>query len=137
MLVGNGLNWGYFALLGARSNVWRHSWLLQLVVRKASNVVSACSVLFNSLRPPWTVAHQAPLFMGSSRQEYWNRLPCLPPGDLPNPGLEPTSLVSPAFAGRFFTTEPSGRGQGCCLQCIEQPQTQRILPPPNVSKYHS
>ena len=137
MLFGNGLNWGYFALLGACSNVWRHSWLSQLVVRKASNVVSACSVTFNSLRPPWTVAHQAPLFMGFSRQEYWNRLPCPPPGDLPNPGLEPTSLVSPAFAGRFFTTEPSGRGQGCYLHCTEQPQPQRSLPPPNVSKYHS
>ena len=37
---------------------------------------------------PWTVAHQAPLFMGFSRQEYWSGLPCPPPGDLPDPGIE-------------------------------------------------
>ena len=52
----------------------------------------------------WTVAHQAPLSMGFSRQEYWSGLPCPPPGDLPNPGIEPISLMSPAMAGRFFTT---------------------------------
>ena len=48
-------------------------------------------------------AHQAPLSMGFSRQEYWNGLPFPSLGDLPNPGIEP---VSPALAGRFFTTEP-------------------------------
>ena len=52
----------------------------------------------------WAVAHQAPLSMGSSRQEYWSGLPCLPLGDLPNPGITPESLTSPALAGRFFTT---------------------------------
>ena len=40
---------------------------------------------------PWTVAHQAPLSMGFSRQEYWSGLPCPPPGDLPDPGIEPRS----------------------------------------------
>ena len=40
---------------------------------------------------PWTVAHQAPLSMGFSRQEYWSRLPFPSPGDLPNPGIEPGS----------------------------------------------
>ena len=44
----------------------------------------------------WTVAHQAPLSMGFSRQEYWSGLPRPPPGDLPNPGIEPISLASPA-----------------------------------------
>ena len=39
---------------------------------------------------PWTVAHQAPLSMGFSRQEYWSGLPCPPLGDLPNPEIEPT-----------------------------------------------
>ena len=53
---------------------------------------------------PWTVTHQAPLSMGFSRQEYWSRLPYPPPGDLPNPGIESTSLMSPALAGGFFTT---------------------------------
>ena len=59
-----------------------------------------------TLHDPWTIAHQAPLSMGFPRQEYWNGLPFLPPGDLPNPGIELTSLVSPASAGRFFTTMP-------------------------------
>ena len=52
----------------------------------------------------WTVAHQAPLSMGFSRQEYWTRLPYSSLGDLPNPGLDPASLMSPALAGKFFTT---------------------------------
>ena len=57
--------------------------------------------LFATLR---TVAHQAPLSMGFSRQEYWSGLPCPPPGDLPDPGIETVSLPSPALAGRLFTT---------------------------------
>ena len=51
----------------------------------------------------WTVAPEAPLSMGFSRQEYWRRLPLPSLGDLPNPGIEPMSLTSPALAGRFFT----------------------------------
>ena len=46
---------------------------------------------------PWTVAHQAPVSLGFSRQEYWSGLPCPPLGDLPNPGIEPTFPVSPAL----------------------------------------
>ena len=52
----------------------------------------------------WTLAHQAPLSMGFFRQEYWNGLPFPSPGLLPDPGIEVTSLMSPALAGRFFTT---------------------------------
>ena len=55
---------------------------------------------------PRTVAHQTPLSMECSRQEYWNRFPFPPPGDLPNPGIKPASLASPALTDRFFTTEP-------------------------------
>ena len=51
----------------------------------------------------WMPACQAPLSMGFSRHE-WSGLPCAPPGDLPNPGIELMSLTSPAFAGGFFTT---------------------------------
>ena len=51
----------------------------------------------------WTIAQQAPLFIGLSRQEHWSGLPCPPPGDHPNPGIEPVSLRSPALAGGFFT----------------------------------
>ena len=58
-------------------------------------------VLFATL---WTVARQAPLSMGFSRQEYCSELLCPPPGNLPDPGMEPVSLKSPALAGGFFTT---------------------------------
>ena len=58
----------------------------------------------NNFATLWAVTHQAPLFMGFSRQEYWSGLPCPSPGDLPHPGIEPESLVSPALAGRFFIT---------------------------------
>ena len=52
----------------------------------------------------WTVAHQAPLFMEFSRHEYWSGLPCPSLGQLPNTGIEPVSLTSPALVGGFFTT---------------------------------
>ena len=52
----------------------------------------------------WTVARQAPLSVGFSRQEYWSGLLCPPPGDLPDPRIKPMSLASPALAGGFFTT---------------------------------
>ena len=61
----------------------------------------SCVRLFVTL---WTVAHQAPLSMGFSRQEYWSGLPCPPPGNLPRPGIKLTSFTSPALAGGFFTT---------------------------------
>ena len=48
------------------------------------------------------------LSMGFSRQEYWSGLPFPPPGDLPDPGIKPTSLEAPSLAGEFFTTEPPG-----------------------------
>ena len=57
----------------------------------------------------WTVAYQAPLSMGFSRQESWSGLPCPPWGDLPDPGIEPASLTSVTLEGRFFTTEPPGK----------------------------
>ena len=60
---------------------------------------------------PWTVALQAPLPMGFSRQEYWSGLPFPSPGDLPDPGIEP---VSPALAGEFFTTELPGKLSEAC-----------------------
>ena len=54
---------------------------------------------------PWTVAYQAPLSVGFSRQEYWSGLPCsILQGNLPSPGIEPKSLLSTALAGRFFTS---------------------------------
>ena len=67
----------------------------------AHQVSSVCVPLFVS---PGTVDCQAPLSMGFSRQEYWSGLPCPLPGDLPDPGIKSMSLMSPALAGRFFTT---------------------------------
>jgi len=55
---------------------------------------------------PWTIAYQALLSMGFSRQEYWSGLPFPPPGNLPNPGIEPES---PGQAGRVSTTVPPGK----------------------------
>ena len=57
----------------------------------------------------WTAVCQVPVYMGFSRQEYWSGLLCSPPGDLPNPGTEPISLMSPALAGEFLTLVPPGK----------------------------
>ena len=76
---------------------------------------------------PWTIAGQAPLSAGFSRREYWSGLPFPPAGRLPDPGIEPASPVSPASAGRFFTTSatwealstspcrPKAFGSGRCV----------------------
>ena len=64
------------------------------------------SVMSDSFETPWTIAHQAPLSMGSSRQEYRCGLPFPSPGDLPDPGIE---FMSPALAGGFSTTESPGK----------------------------
>ena len=58
---------------------------------------------------PWTVAHQAPLSTGFSRQEYWSGFPFPTPADLPDLGIKPMSLVFPALAGNFFATAPLGK----------------------------
>ena len=66
----------------------------------------SCSVVSDSSPTPWMVALQALLSMGFLRQEYWRGLPFLSPGDLLDPGIEPTSS---ALEGRFFTTKPPGK----------------------------
>ena len=66
----------------------------------------------DSLETPWTAAHQAPLYMGFSRQEYWSGSPFPPPEDLSDPEMEPRPLrspASPALTGGFFTAEAPGR----------------------------
>ena len=62
-----------------------------------------CVRLFGT---PWTVAYQAPLFMGFSRQEYWSGLPFPSPGDLPDPGIKPRS---PAMQADALPSEPPGK----------------------------
>ena len=67
---------------------------------------------------PWTVARQDPLSVGLSRQESWNGLPCPPPGDLPDPGIEPASPVSPALQAGSFLLNHQGNPEW-----ISSPQT--------------
>ena len=81
-----------------------------------------------TLCDPWTVAHQAPLSMEFSRQEYWSGLPFPSPGHLPNLGIK---SVSPALASRFFTTELPGKPPKfySALQFSKIPHTQfHIIP---------
>ena len=78
------------------------------------SLVCALCVYAQSLQSYQTLfnpvyAHQVPLSMEFSRQEYWGGLPFPSPGYLPDPGIEPTSLASSALAGGFFTTEPPGK----------------------------
>ena len=79
----------------------------RLWVKKTQVLVCVCVCTLRGVRlfaAPLTVAHQAPLFMEFLRQEYWSGLPFPTPGDPPYSGIESASLVSPALAGRFFTT---------------------------------
>ena len=69
--------------------------------------VRVCLVGSASLRPH-RLAHQIPLSMEFSRQEYWSALPFPIPGDLPHPGIKPMS-PSPRLVGRFFATKPTGK----------------------------
>ena len=79
-------------------------------------VCDVCDVVSNSSSPHGLyVAHQVPLSMGFSRQEYWSGLPFPPLGDLSGPGMEPACPVFPS--GGFFTPEPPGKPQGTSEQC--------------------
>ena len=66
------------------------------LIKCVESVQLSHSVVSNSVTP-WTAARQTPLSMGFSRQEYWRGLPCPPPGNLPQPGTEPTPPVAPAW----------------------------------------
>ena len=70
------------------------------------------SVMSNSFVTLWTVARQALLSMGFPRQEYWSGLLFPPPGDLPNPGIEPMAPMLAGGSGGFFTTEPPWKSSG-------------------------
>ena len=88
---------------------------------KKSEVTQSCPILCD----PWTVAHQASLSMGFSRQEYWSGLPFPSPGNLPDPGIEP-------IAGRHFTSEPpvqfSSVTQSCPTLCDPMNRSTPDLP---------
>ena len=71
--------------------------------------VCALSLVVYSLVTPWTIPCQAPLSMGFSQQEYWSVLPCPPPGNLPDPGIQLATLVAPALKADSLPTEPPGK----------------------------
>ena len=73
--------------------------------------------------------------MGFCSQEYWNRLPCPPPGDLPDPGIKPTSLMSPALADGFFTTSATWEAQVSAESESEVTQSCPILCDPWTIAY--
>ena len=94
----------------------QHRWKftnLKVILKKNSHFnawASMCACVLSHFSHVWlfgtlgTVARQAPLSMEFSRQEHWSRLPFPSPGDLPNPGIKPASLMSPALVDGFFTT---------------------------------
>ena len=84
---------------------------VQVVYKHRHACMLSCFTRARLFATLWTVAHQTPLSVGFSRQEYWSGLPCPPPGDLPDPGMEPVSLMSPALAGGFFTTSATSEIQ--------------------------
>ena len=93
-----------------------HTQLKRLSMHACSWGIYTCMCLLTHLcLTPWDPTNYSPL--GSSvheifsRQEYWSSLPFPIPGDPPDPGIKPTSLASPALAGGFFTTAPSGKPQ--------------------------
>ena len=96
-------NWrGYGEMRRVLHRCWNVSWE-QPLWRQCACMLSRFSRVWLFVTP-WTVTCQTPLSMGFSSQEYWSEFPCPPPGELPDSGIEPTSLMFPALEGRFFTT---------------------------------
>ena len=91
---------------------WHHIDTLKLAIVR---IFISCAYLLSPfsriwlLATQWTVAHQASLSMGFSKQEYWSGLLRHPPGDLPDPGIESTSFTSPALAWGSLPLAPSGK----------------------------
>ena len=95
-----GYFWDIWLLMSLSGSLETLDWYLLYLTTCMLNLFSRVRLFMT----PWTVGWQAPLSMAFSRQEYWSGLPHLPPGDLPDPGIESTFLWSPVLAGRFFTT---------------------------------
>ena len=98
-----------------------------VLVIQFSSIAQSCLTLCD----PWTVAHQVPLSIGFSRQEYWSGLPCPLPGDLPNPGIKPRS---PILQANSLPPEPPGKpkntavGSPSLLRRSSQPRNQTGSP---------
>ena len=89
---------------GPHDSPWRWQMHLCRFLGSCVHMLSRFSHVQISVTP-WTVALQAPLSVRFSRQEYWSGVPFSTPGDLPDPGIDPISLTSPALAGGFFSTK--------------------------------
>ena len=95
-----------------------YSEMAEIFIHKCMDVCTCMPSCFNCVllfATPWILAFQALLSMGFSRQEHWSGLPCPPPGDLPNPGIEPVSLMSPALASGFFITSATWEAPICAI----------------------
>ena len=97
----NPVDGGAWCRLLSREYIFNNIWSQKGPLYACLVALAVSDSLWPSL---WTAARQAPLSTGFSRQEYWSGLPCLPPGNLPDPGIETASLTSPALTSRFFTT---------------------------------
>ena len=96
-------HWNYI-LSSVKEASFSHEFYVMTIPNSLHACMLGCFCHVGLFTTPWTIAHQAPLSRGFSRQEYWRGLPYPPPGDLPDPGIEPTSLRSPALADGFFIT---------------------------------
>ena len=104
-----------------------HWWFLtklDIVLARVCVQTLSCVRLFAA---PWTVSRQAPLSLGFPGQEYWSGKPFPPPGDLPDPGMEPMSLMSPALAGGFFTTGAIWEAPCVYSSCLGLPRLSLCL----------
>ena len=118
--------------LGTTAKRWKQpkcplmeEWIKKTRCTDSTEYCSCVPSRFSHVRlfaTPWTAAFKAPLSMGFSRLEYQSVLPRPAPGDLPDPGIKPASLTSPALAGEFFTTlpKPAGASQWNIIQSLKR-----------------
>ena len=97
---------------------WGRGGCVHVCMLSHSSLVQLCATL-------WTIAHQSPLFVGFSRQEYWSGWPFPLLGHLPNPGIKPTSLMSPASAGGSLLLMPPGKTGQVCI-CMPKPMCANV-----------
>ena len=84
----------------------------------------------------WTIAHKVPLSLGFSRHEYWGGFPCPPPEDLPDPGMETTSPVSPALEGGVFTTSTAWEALLLTSRTYKESSAKQVCPRSGVDNNH-
>ena len=86
-----------------------HDWYSDFSFSRHMHAMLSCFSHVQLFLTLWTVAHQAPLSMEFSKQEYWSGLPCPPPGDLPDLGIKPEFLTTPVLASGSLPLAPPGK----------------------------